>query len=145
MRYKMVKSGTSEKYNLDGGELTSILATKKDTDGKVSIFDSKLLKGYGAPWHFHELDDEIFYIISGKIKFNVENESFVGTVGDLIIAGPNVKRKFKALENSHLLVINAIAGPSEGFIRELANFSDDNPISISQREKFIKEYKIHIV
>lgn len=63
MRYKHVIAGSSEKYGLDGGESTSILASGEDTDNRVSIFDSVLPKGNEAPWHYHEIDDEIFYII----------------------------------------------------------------------------------
>jgi quercetin dioxygenase-like cupin family protein len=116
MRYKHVKAGSSEQYRLAGGEITSILATGLDTDNRVSVFDNKLPKGNEALWHYHEIDDEIFYIISGEIKFGVEEENFLTSYGDLVIAGPNVKRRFKAISDSHLLVINTPSGPSENFI-----------------------------
>ncbi|ATC95056.1 MULTISPECIES: cupin domain-containing protein [Pseudoalteromonas] len=145
MRYKHVKAGNAERYNLDQGEITSILASGSDTDNRVSIFDSKLPKGNQAPWHFHEIDDEIFYLISGEIEFGVENDEFVANAGDLVIAGPNVKRRFKAITDSHLLVINAPSGPSEGFIRDISRFTNDNPPTDSDRQAFIEKYKIHIV
>ena len=145
MRYKRVIAGSSEKYGLDGGEVTSILASGKDTDNRVSIFDSVLPKGNEAPWHYHEIDDEIFYIISGEVEFGVEKEEFVANSGDLVIAGPNVPRRFKALQDSRFLVINAPSGPSEGFIRDISNFTQDNPPTASDRQNFIDKYKIHII
>jgi len=145
MRYKHIKAGESETYGLDGGEVTSILASGADTDNRVSIFDSTLPKDHAAPWHFHEIDDEIFYIISGEVEFGVEDEEFVAQKGDLVIAGPHVKRRFKAVSDSHLLVINAPSGPSEGFIREISTFTDDNPPTEADRLSFIEKYKIHIV
>ncbi|WP_232769289.1 cupin domain-containing protein [Colwellia sp. Bg11-28] len=145
MRYKHVKAGESERYNLAGGELTSILATGLDTDNQVSIFDSKLPKGNEAPWHYHEIDDEIFYIISGEVEFDVEKENFLATAGDLVIAGPNVSRRFKAISDSHLLVINTPSGPSENFIRDISTFSDDNPPTDRDKKSFIEKYKIHII
>ena len=36
-----------------------------------------------------------------------------------MIARPNVRRRFKTLEDGHLLVINTPSGPSEGFIRDI--------------------------
>ncbi|PKG57106.1 cupin domain-containing protein [Shewanella sp. Choline-02u-19] len=145
MRYKHVKAGKAERYYLDQGEMTSILASGADTDDRVSIFDSKLPKGNEAPWHYHEIDDEIFYLISGEIEFGVENEEFVASAGDLVIAGPNVKRRFRAITDSHLLVINAPSGPSEGFIRDISTFSQDNQPTDSDRQAFIDKYRIHIV
>ncbi|CCQ12222.1 Cupin 2, conserved barrel domain protein [Pseudoalteromonas luteoviolacea B = ATCC 29581] len=145
MRYKHVKASNAERHYLDQGEITSILASGADTDHRVSIFDSKLPKGNEAPWHFHELDDEIFYLISGEIEFGVENEEFVAKAGDLVIAGPNVKRRFKAIKDSHLLVINTPSGPSEGFIRDISKFTNDNPPTELDRQAFIEKYKIHIV
>ena len=145
MRYKHVRAGSSEKYGLDGGEVTSLLATGEDTDNRVSIFDSVLPKGNSAPWHYHEIDDEIFYIISGEIEFGVDKEEFVAGAGDLVIAGPNVPRRFKALSDSRLLVINAPSGPSEGFIRDISKFSQNNPPTEADQKVFIDKYKIHII
>jgi quercetin dioxygenase-like cupin family protein len=145
MRYKHVKKDNAVKFKLEGGELTSILASGMDTDNRVTIFDSKLPKNHGAPWHYHEIDDEIFYMITGEIEFGVEDESFIGYPGDLVIAGPNVKRKFKALQDSHVLVINAPSGPSEGFITEISKFTKESPATDKDKEHFIKKYKIHII
>ena len=145
MRYKHVIAGSSEKYELDGGEVTSILVSGKDTDNQVSIFDSVLPKGNEAPWHYHEIDDEIFYIISGEVEFGVDKEEFVAKSGDLVIAGPNVPRRFKALQDSKVLVINTPSGPSEGFIRDISKFSQDKPPTESDRKEFVDKYKIHIL
>ncbi|WP_105169516.1 cupin domain-containing protein [Pseudoalteromonas sp. T1lg23B] len=145
MRYKHVVSANAEQYTLDGGEVTRILASGEDTDHRVSIFDSLLPKGNEAPWHYHEIDDEIFYIIFGEIEFAVDTEEFVAKSGDLVIAGPNVPRRFKALQDSKVLVINAPSGPSEGFIRDISKFSQSNPPTESDRQAFIDKYKIHIL
>ena len=145
MRYKHIRAGSSERYELEGGEITYILASGDDTNNRVSIFDSELPKGNEAPWHYHEIDDEIFYVITGEVEFGVEKEEFVAGSGDLVIAGPNVPRRFKALQDSHILVINAPSGPSEGFIRDISSFSQDNPPTAADRQAFKEKYKIHIV
>jgi len=58
----------------------------------VSIFDSFLPRGNEASWHYHEIDDEIFYIVSGKVEFGVAEDEFIASAGDLVIAGPDVPR-----------------------------------------------------
>ena len=145
MRYGHIRAGTAEKHDMKGGESLSILATGADTDSRVSIFDSELPKGNGAPWHYHEIDDEIFYIISGEIEFGVAEEQFVAQSGDLVLAGPGVPRRFTALVNSRLLVINSPSGPSEGFIREVFGFPEDYIPSAEDNSRFIEKYKIHLI
>ena len=144
-RFKYIPAANGEKYDLDGGERTSILATGVDTANRVSIFDSFLPVGNEAPWHYHEIDDEIFYIISGQVEFGVEQEEFAASAGDLVIAGPNVPRRFKALADSRLLVINSPSGPSEGFIREISSFRDGQAPSDEDKRRFVEKYKIHVL
>ena len=144
MRYAHVLAESAEKYFIEGGETTSILATALETNGRVSIFDSQLPSGNEAPWHFHEVDDEIFYIVSGELEFRVAQERIIARPGDLVIAGPGVPRSFKALADSHVIVINAPAGPSEGFIREIASLPRGSGPSAEDKARFIERYKIHI-
>lgn len=106
MKYKHVRATCSGQYNFDGGVLTSILATSVHADRRVSIFDTKFPAGHESPWYCHEIDDETFYIISGELQFGVDTENFTASSGDLVIAGPSVQRRFKALKDSHILVIN---------------------------------------
>ena len=49
MRYKHIQADSAEKYNIEGGEMISILASAQDTDNRVSIFDSRLPQGNEAP------------------------------------------------------------------------------------------------
>lgn len=145
MRYKHVKSNDALAFTVAGGEITKILATGNDTDKKVSIFDSKLPRGSFAPMHYHDFDDEVFYIISGKVQFGVEDQEFEANSGDLVIAGPNVRRRFKALEDTHMLVINAPGGYAEGFMRELSIFEDDYILTEEDKDLFCSRYGIHFV
>ena len=143
MRYKHIRKAEAEKHSQTGGGTTVFLATGEETDGRVSIYDSQLPKGNSAPWHYHEIDDEIFYVVSGEVEFGIADESFVATSGDLVVAGPNVRRRFEALVDSHLIVVNAPGGPSEGFLRDVMSLK--GPPSEADRQRFIDKYKIHIL
>jgi len=144
-RALFVRHSKAETHHIEGGEVTKVLAAGRDTDGRVSVFESELPAGNEAPWHFHERDDEIFYIISGEVEFGVDDGEFVATSGDLVIAGPHVRRRFKALTDSRFLVINAPGGPSEGFIREIAQFKGGARPTPEDRQRFITEFGIHIL
>lgn len=142
MRYKRVRKREAETYGISDGEKTVFLATGADTDGRVSIYDSDLPEGKGAPWHYHEIDDEIFYLLSGKIEFGVNDETIIAEAGDLVIVGPLVHRRFVALADTRLVVINAPGGPSEGFLREVSNLGTPTK---EDKKRFIDLYKIHLI
>jgi quercetin dioxygenase-like cupin family protein len=143
MRLKHIALKDAETHVTDGGEKTAFLVTGQDTDGRVTVADSFMPEGASAPWHYHEVDDEIFYIISGSIEFGVNDDLIIANAGDLVMAGPNVHRKFKALTDSHVVVINTPAGPAEGFIRDISSLEGE-PTAVD-KQRFIEKYGIHII
>lgn len=141
-RFQLIRAKEAEKRIQEDGEAISFLATAHETDGRVSIYDSYLPKGNKAPWHYHEIDDEIFYIVSGRIEFGVDKEKYIANAGDLVIAGPYVRRRFMALADSHMIVINSPAGPSEGFLRDIMSIKGD--LTDADYKRFAEKYKIHV-
>lgn len=41
-----------------------------------------------APWHIHRNDEEIFYVLSGRVGFNVDDEEFIAAAGDAVLVPP---------------------------------------------------------
>lgn len=41
-----------------------------------------------APYHAHNHDDEIFYVLSGKIGFAINDEEIIATAGDAVVVPP---------------------------------------------------------
>ncbi len=145
MLHKFILAESAETYNLEGGEITKFLLTGLETEGRISLYDSILPKGNFAPLHYHEIDMEIFYIISGQVEFIVNNEKIIANPGDTVMAGVLVKRAFKALADSRMLVINTPGGPSEGFLREIASLPPGSGPSAEQKRRFKEVYKVHLV
>ncbi|MGL4767121.1 MAG: cupin domain-containing protein [Formosimonas sp.] len=143
MRYKYVPANQAEKMVSASGESTTFLATGADTDGRVSIFDSRLKQGGGAPWHYHDTDDEIFYIVSGEVEFGIDQQVIVAQAGDLVIAGPKAPRRFTALQDSHMVVVNTPSGPAEGFLREISALQ--SAPTEAEKQHFIEQYGIHVL
>jgi hypothetical protein len=84
-------------------------------------------------------------VAEGEVEFGVADEEFDAAAGDLVIAGPDVPRIFKEVVDSHMVIMNAPAGPSEGFIRDIAQFRGGNVPSEEDRQRFIDEHKNHIM
>lgn len=64
------------------------------------------IKGDKIPWHNHENEDELFYILEGSLLFEVENQApFTMNTGDYFIVPQGVNHKVSAVEECKLMLI----------------------------------------
>ncbi|HKK77167.1 MAG TPA: cupin domain-containing protein [Saprospiraceae bacterium] len=64
------------------------------------------IKGDKIPWHNHREEDELFYIVSGELLFEVEGQSpFTMRGGDLFIVPRGVNHKVSAREECQIMLI----------------------------------------
>jgi len=76
--------------------------------GEVNDVYIKLvkIKGDKVPWHNHKDEDELFYILKGKLLFEIENkESFTMQKGDLFIVKKGINHKVSSKKECHLMLI----------------------------------------
>ena len=76
--------------------------------GEVNDVYVKLskIKGEKVPWHSHENEDELFYIVKGELLFEIENKSsFVMKEGDMFIVPKGVTHRVSSVEECCILLI----------------------------------------
>jgi mannose-6-phosphate isomerase-like protein (cupin superfamily) len=76
--------------------------------GEVNEVFVKLVKiqGEKVPWHNHENEDELFYILEGSLTMEIENEApFQMSQGDLYVVKKGVNHKVSSQEECHLMLI----------------------------------------
>lgn len=74
------------------------------TGAEVSI--NRLPKGAGVPFvHSHKNNEEIYGIISGKGKVNIDGEEIALSAGDWLKIAPAAKRQFSAAGDSDLTFV----------------------------------------
>ncbi|HJP05572.1 MAG: cupin [Chromatiales bacterium] len=142
-RYHKITRETAETYKVPSGEITYFLSTAAETDGKITVFDAYFPKGSGVPWHIHKIDEELFFVTSGKYKIGVADEEFELGVGEMAIAGIDVPRMFEAItDDAWIIVINSPAGPAENFIRYMQNLDLKGPPGPEVFEHCEKEFGV---
>ncbi|WP_103069240.1 cupin domain-containing protein [Aquimarina sediminis] len=76
--------------------------------GEVNNVYVKLakIKGEKVPWHAHENEDELFYIVKGELLFEIEDQpSFIMKEGDLFIVPKGVTHRVSATEECWIMLI----------------------------------------
>jgi quercetin dioxygenase-like cupin family protein len=64
------------------------------------------IKGDEIPWHNHPGEDELFYVIDGSLRFEVEGgEPFTMEAGDLYIVGRGVNHRVSSTEECSILLV----------------------------------------
>ena len=98
--------------NLDASSLTSHLSRVEAyfsprVIGEVNDMYVKVarIKGEDIPWHHHINEDELFYVIKGKLYFEVEGRKpFVMQEGDMFIVGRGIEHRVSAKEECHIML-----------------------------------------
>ena len=64
------------------------------------------VKGVDVPWHTHDNEDELFYIVKGSLMMEIENEeSFALNEGDLYIVKQGVNHRVYSDQECWILLI----------------------------------------
>ncbi|WP_290800555.1 cupin domain-containing protein [Flavobacterium sp.] len=64
------------------------------------------IKGEDIPWHNHENEDELFYIIEGSLLMEIENEpSFTMQKEDLFVVKKGINHRVSAVEECKIMLI----------------------------------------
>ena len=66
------------------------------------------IKGQEVPWHNHENEDELFYIVEGELLMEIENiPSFTMQKGDLFVVKKGVNHRVSSVEECLIMLIES--------------------------------------
>lgn len=76
------------------------------------------IKGDKIPWHNHRDEDELFYIVSGELLFEIEGQApFTMQVGDFFIVPRGVNHRVSAREECQIMLIENKTTAHTGEVR----------------------------
>ncbi|UKO99750.1 cupin domain-containing protein [Nostoc sp. UHCC 0870] len=68
------------------GGRNTFLETVADNGGKYSVFDIYVPPNVGPPLHFHNREDEWFYVVEGNPSFQHQDHTFQANLGTLLFS-----------------------------------------------------------
>ncbi|MFT4738190.1 MAG: quercetin dioxygenase-like cupin family protein [Paraglaciecola sp.] len=64
------------------------------------------IKGQEVPWHNHEHEDELFYIIAGELLMEVENEANrTMKTGDIQVVPKGINHRVSSIDECSIMLI----------------------------------------
>lgn len=85
------------------------------------------IKGEDIPWHNHENEDELFYIINGNLLMEIENQpSFTMKTGDLYVVPRGINHRVSSSEDCLIMLIETKSTKHTGDVITPITKSIDN-------------------
>jgi quercetin dioxygenase-like cupin family protein len=112
----MLKPTEGEAFSIIGGGVR-ILMDGSTSGGQCVMFEGPVSAGDGPPLHRHEYEDELFYVLEGKFKFQVDGKVFIAEPGAFACAPRGSIHAFRNIGNTtgKLLITCTPAGLEKPF------------------------------
>ncbi len=125
MTPKYLQPGEGEKIQLLG-EPRSFKVTPAENGGTYLQFEASTAPGTKIPAHFHQDEDEAFYVLAGQYEFLVGETRFTATAGAFAFAP---RGTIHAITNSgqemgRMLITVTPGTQHEGFLREVSELTE---------------------
>ena len=67
----------------------------EETGGRVAVFEERVAPGGGPPRHVHREQLEIFHVLEGRLRFELDGESFERGTGELAVIPAGAVHAFR--------------------------------------------------
>jgi quercetin dioxygenase-like cupin family protein len=106
---KLVRNGEGL-YSENPSERAWTKLTSAETGGQFLVAEIETQPGFGPPYHIHEREDELFYILSGEVEFLVDGEKLLAKAGDTVFGPRNVPHRFQGAGNAPARMLVTVTG-----------------------------------
>jgi quercetin dioxygenase-like cupin family protein len=77
------------------GNLTTIKVAGEHTDDALGVVEGTFRPGHGPPLHVHRNEDELFYLLDGRVLVACDGRTFTAEAGDLVFLPRGIPHAFK--------------------------------------------------
>ncbi|HVW02787.1 MAG TPA: cupin domain-containing protein [Planctomycetaceae bacterium] len=146
MELKYAAPGEGMTYYVLGGDIVTIKADTRDTEGAYVVLETEVPSQGGPPPHVHHCEEESYYVLEGEFEFHVGEQTETARPGAFLIAPRNVPHHFRniGMNPGRLLVIVKPAG-FERFIEEVARLPRDGAVDPGLLQEIAHRYGVEFV
>ena len=101
------------------GALITVHADSRDTNGKFALFEVSGCPGGEPPLHIHENEDEMFYVLEGRLQAIRGEEEMTIDPGESAFLPRRVPHTFRIVSSFARALVYVTPGGFEGYFRDL--------------------------
>lgn len=124
---KIVRKSQGRTYNVVGDNMTFKL-TGKETGGQFTFIEEYNDPGTAIPLHIHENEDEIFRVLEGELKVDVDGKKTILKAGDMAFCPRGVPHSWRVTGDKKAKVdLNIFPAGIEDMFVELSKLPPGPP------------------
>ena len=114
----VVAAGGGRPLRGPAGGAARLIADTESTDGSFAMLEVVIGPNQGPPRHFHQREDEMWYILEGEFRFFADDRMFNADPGGFVFVPRGTSHCFQNLRStpSRLLVMFTPSGMERFFI-----------------------------
>ena len=102
------------------GHTFSFLVEGSQTEGAFSMMHVYFRKGGEPPAHYHQHEDELFYVLEGELRFHIGDKKFIAKAGDMAYAPRMIPHNFALVTDTAKALLIITPAGMETFFREFS-------------------------
>lgn len=120
--------------------------TSADTGGQFLFAEVTVQPGGGPPYHMHEREDELFYVLEGEIEFVIDGKSTIAGPGTTVFGARNIPHRFVGSGNVPARMLALVTGSNfEAFYVEMERRMAEGELTEATLAEFAETYGIHFL
>ena len=104
-----VKGGQGREFRWKSDHAFVKLSTE-DSGGRYSLIEDNLTAEFSLPLHLHRQHAETFYVVNGKVEFQLADGPVLLCAGDTLHIPPNQPHAVRCIEPAKMLTLFQPAG-----------------------------------
>lgn len=120
-----IEKGQGRRYSCAPNEQMTFLLSGAET-GQFDLAESTVGYLAGPPLHKHDRQDEIHYVLSGKLQYQIGSEELILEAGSCVFLPKRIPHSWINLQQEPARVLIVLTpGGSEGFFKTLAELPSE--------------------
>lgn len=101
--------------------LVTVRVAKSDGSDGISVLEHRGPCGDSPPLHIHRTEDELFHILEGEFRFNLNGRELHVGAGDILLAPKGVPHTYRIQsESGGRYLTTTVHGDFEAFVRAMS-------------------------
>jgi mannose-6-phosphate isomerase-like protein (cupin superfamily) len=120
--------------------------TSASTGGAYCAFEQTLAPGQGVPLHVHSRDDEVYYILEGRLEMQCGQRTFTAEAGAMVVIPRGIPHAFCNPAETPIRFLNLfVPGGFDEFVAELNQLPPADAADEGKRDVIRAKYGVRFI